>query len=140
MNIGDVVINVKNLFDELFSTEDNDGTQYHWNVTQGLKIAARRGDLLTISLSQMGATLERIRTQYDGMNEVYAMDTDLTKPLLFIQRDAGEQLVDGWHRVFKAAYLGVDELSAYVLTPEEGAECLIFTLPPGQGKDWGQCR
>ena len=69
---------IENLFDEVFSTEDLEGVQYHWNVTKGQRIAEARGEVHIISLSQMGVTMERIRAQYDGMNEVYALTTDGT--------------------------------------------------------------
>jgi hypothetical protein len=129
---------IENLFDEVFSTEDLEGTQYHWNVTKARRIAEKRGEVHIVSLSQMAATMERIREQYDGMNEVYALTTDLTKPLLFVPLKGEDQLLDGWHRLFHAAFLGVDELPAYILTQEEADRCLMFILPPEHGIDWGQ--
>ena len=131
-------LTIENLFDEVFSTEDLQGTQYHWNVTQGRAIAEKRGVVHTVSLSQMGVTIERIREQYDGMNEFYALTTDLTKPLLFVPLKGEDQLVDGWNRLFHAAFLGVDELPALILTQEEADRCLMCTLPPEHGIDWGQ--
>jgi hypothetical protein len=129
---------IENLFDEVFSTEDLQGVQYHWNVTKGRKLAEKRGEVHIISLSQMGVTIERIRQQYDGMNEFYALTTDISKPLLFVPLKGEDQLLDGWHRLFHAAFLGVDELPAYILTQEEADSCLMFTLPPEHGIDWGQ--
>ena len=32
-----------------------------------------------VSLAQMGVTIERIREQYDDMNEMYALTTDLAQ-------------------------------------------------------------
>ncbi len=129
---------IENLFDEVYSTEDNDGTQYHWNVTKGLRLAKSKGVVHTVSLSQMGVTMERIRAQYEGMNEFYAMTTDLTKPILFVPLKGEDQLIDGWHRLFHACFLGVDELPAFILTQEEADSCLLCTLPPEHGLDWGQ--
>ncbi len=131
-------LSIENLFDEVFSTEDLQGTQYHWNVTKGRRIAEKRGEVHIVSLSQMGATIERIREQYDGMNEFYALTTDLSKPLLFVPMGEEQQLIDGWNRIFHAAFLGVDELPAYILTQEEADSCLLCTLPPEHGIDWGQ--
>ena len=127
-----------NLFDQLFSTETDDGTQYHWNATQGLRLAEKRGVVHSVSLSQMGVTIESIREQYDDMNEFYALSTDLSKPLLFVPLEGKDKLVDGWHRLFKAAFLGVDELPAYILTQEEADSCLVCKLAPQHGIDWGQ--
>lgn len=46
--------------------------------------------------------------------------------------------MDGWHRLLKAALLGVDVLLAYILTQEEADSILVLKLPPGKGVDWGQ--
>lgn len=129
---------IENLFDEVFSTEDLEGVQYHWNVTKGRKLAEERGEVHIVSLSQMGVTIERIREQYDGMNELYALTTDLSKPLLFVPLKGEDQLIDGWNRLFHACFLGVDELPAYILTQAEADSCLLCTLPPEHGINWGQ--
>ena len=129
---------IENPFDQVFSTETDDGTQYHWNVTKALRIARERGIVHIVSLSQMGVTIERIREQYDDMNEMYALTTDLGSPILFVPLEGKDKLADGWHRLFHAAVLGVDELPAFILTQEEADSCLICKLPPEYGIDWGQ--
>ena len=129
---------IQSLTDQIYSMEDDEGWQWHWSVAEALKYAQTRGELFTVSLSEMGITTERIRGQYDGMNETYALTTDLTQPLLFVPFRDKHQLVDGWNRLFKASVLGVDELFAYFLTQEEADDCLVCKLPPGRGIDWGQ--
>jgi hypothetical protein len=131
-------LQINSLTDQIYSMEDDLGWQWHWSVTEALRKARDRGERFTISLSEMGITTERIRSQYDGMDEVYAMSVDLTQPLIFVPFRDKHQLVDGWHRLFKASVLGVDELLAYILTDEEADACLVCKLPPGQGIDWGQ--
>ena len=131
-------VTITSLYDEVFSVDDIDGTQYHWNVTQARAIAEKRGEVHIVSLSQMGVTMDRVRAQYEGLNEVYALMTDLTQPIIFVPLGGEDQLIDGWHRLFHAAFLGVDELLAYLLTQEEADSCLVCTLPPEHGIDWGQ--
>jgi hypothetical protein len=132
------VIKIQNLTDQVYSMEDEEGWQHHWSVSEGRRIAEARGDLFTVSLSELGVTVERIRRQYDGMDEAYALTTDLTEPLLFVPFGEKCQLIDGWHRIMKAALLGVDVMLAYVLTQEEADSILVCKLPPGKGVDWGQ--
>ena len=134
-----VVLQIRNLTDQVYSMEDAEtGWQYFWSVSEGLRLAEARDDVFTISLSEMGVTAESIRRQYDGMDEGYALTTDLSKPLLFVPYRDKHQLIDGWHRLMKAALLGVDVLMATFLTEEEGEAVLVCKLPPGQGVDWGQ--
>ena len=51
---------IENPFDQVFSTETEEGVQYHWNVTKALRIARERGVVHIVSLSQMGVTVEMI--------------------------------------------------------------------------------
>src|SRR5690349_13797913 len=110
------VISIQNLTDQVYSMEDNEGWQWHWNVAEGWRIAEARGEIFTVSLLELGVNVERIRRQYDDMDEAYALTTDLSKPLLFVPFREKCQLIDGWHRLFKAAFFGVDELLAFFLT------------------------
>ncbi len=133
-----VEIVLGSLFDQVYSMEDTNGEQYHWSVTEGKRRAHLRGALWTVSLSEIGITCAFIHAQYQGLNEAHAMTCDLRLPLLFVPFGGSHQLIDGWHRLFKAAATGVDVLSAYCLSQEDADACLILTLPPGQGLDWGQ--
>ena len=50
----------------------------------------------------------------------YAMETDLTKPLILAELQEGKyKLLDGNHRLYKARALHVDRLPVYFLTREE---------------------
>lgn len=50
----------------------------------------------------------------------YAMETDLTKPLILAELQEGKyKLLDGNHRLYKARALQVDRLPVYFLTREE---------------------
>lgn len=50
----------------------------------------------------------------------YAMETDLSKPLILAELQEGKyKLLDGNHRLYKALALHVDRLPVYCLTREE---------------------
>ena len=50
----------------------------------------------------------------------YAMETDLTRPLILAELQEGKyKLLDGNHRLYKARALHVDRLPVYLLTREE---------------------
>jgi hypothetical protein len=132
------LLRIRSLTDQVYSLEDEQGWQHHWSVSEAKRLAEARAELFTVSLSEMGVTPERIRERYDGLDEKYAMTTDLTRPLIFVPFKGKDQLIDGHHRLFKAAVLGADALLAYFLTQEEADACLVCKLPPGKGIDWGQ--
>jgi hypothetical protein len=70
------------------------------------------------------------------INPEHAMTVDLTYPVLLLESmdeldgSPGGRLIDGWHRVYKAAQLGIAELPAIVITTEE--EALIRIMPGDQ--------
>jgi hypothetical protein len=134
------VLKIRSLSDQVYSMEDEAGWQWHWSVSEGRRLAEARGELCTVSLAEMGVNVDFIRRQYDGLDEAYALTTDLSRPLLFVPFRDKCRLIDGWHRLFKAAFLDVDVLPAYFLTQEEADAILVCKLPPGQGVDWGQKR
>ena len=118
--------------DQVYSYEADDGWQFHWSIVEAMKRAKARGELTTVSLREAGMTKKLTRLMNQGLDETFALSTDLTKPLLFVPfhperdtdgNDTGEQvhlLVDGWHRVFHALHIGVDILPCYVLTTFAG--------------------
>jgi hypothetical protein len=126
------------LMDQIYSLEDEAGVQYHWNVSEGMRHAQRRGGLGVFLPLEAGVTVEQIRLAYLGMDESYALTTDVNRPLLFLTLHGKTQLADGWHRLFKAVVTGVECLPCYVLTEAETESILWLKLPPGQGLDWGQ--
>jgi hypothetical protein len=133
-----LVLRIESLSDQVYSMEDDDGTQYHWNATKAERLGKAGNRLFAFSLSEAGITPEKILSQYPDLDEVHALNSDLSKPLVFVPFAVKDQLVDGWHRLYKASLLGVDEMLAYFLTDEQAEQCLIVKLPPGQGVDWGQ--
>jgi hypothetical protein len=133
-----LVVHAESLGDDVFSYQDDQGWQYHWNITKARNLAEARDDLKPISLKDYGITVEFIRSQYTNLDEAHAMTADLSNPLLFLPLEGKVCLADGWHRLYRAAVEGIDVLPAYFLTQEEVDDVLICTLPPGKGLDWGQ--
>ncbi len=125
-----VEVYLGSLFDQVYSMEDVEGWQYHWSVPEATNRAHLRGELVTVSLSEMGITCHVIRNQYQGLNEIHALGRDLRLPLLFVPFRESHQLIDGWHRLFKAAATGVDVLPAYCLSQEDADASLVLKLPP----------
>lgn len=130
--------------DQVYSFETDDGWQYHWSIVEAKKRAEAKGELTTISLTDAGMTLETVRLMNQGLDERYAMRTNLLKAILFapFTNAEGSQvhvLIDGWHRVFHAVSIGVDILPCYVLTQEDADASLIIKLPPGQGLPFDDC-
>lgn len=124
--------------DQIYSLQDEHDVQYHYNVSEGMRLAQQRGSLGVFLPLEAGVTVEQIRLAYVDMDESYALTTDLTRPLLFLTLHGKTQLADGWHRLFRAVVTGVECLPCYVLTEKETESILWLTLPPGQGLDWGQ--
>ena len=93
-----LVIHVGNLSDQVYSMEDEEGWQYLWSVNEGLRLGVLNDRLRVFSLSEAGITPERILKQYPDLDEVYALNTDLSRPLLFVAFKGKDQLIDGWHR------------------------------------------
>jgi hypothetical protein len=128
---------VGSLWDEVFSLNTPDGWQYTWNVTHGRRIAEARGELTFFSPKQWDITPAAVLEMYCDLDADYAMTTDLSKPLLFLVFHGKPQLADGWHRLYKAAVLGVETVPAYLLTEEEGESILMLSLPPGHAMSLG---
>ena len=134
-----LMIEAEVLLSQVYSLDDDEtGTQFHWSVALALRLGRQNNRLQTFLLSEAGMTPERILQSYPDLDEVYALNTDLTEPLVFVSLRGKDVLIDGWHRLYLASLTGVDELLAYFLTEDEGNECLLFRLPKEHALDWGQ--
>ena len=56
----------------------------------------------------------------------HAATVDLSYPVMLLERGrelggAHGRVIDGWHRIYRAAQLGIPQLPAIVITPEEEA-------------------
>ena len=123
--------------DQVFALEDAAGTQHYWNASAGRRLASRKAEVLSVSLRQMGVTLEQLRERCPDLDAEYARNTDIRIPLLFVPLAGTMQLIDGCHRICKALSMGIDVLPACLLTKEEADSILLLTLPPEQALEWG---
>lgn len=142
------LLNLGTRTDQVYYYKTDEGWQYHWAIAEATKRAEAYGELSTVSLSDAEMTVELVRAMNRDLDEAYALSTNLLKPLIFVpfQLEEGEAstgeratvhvLIDGWHRVFKAASIGVDILPCYVLSQEDADACLIIKLPPHEGLSW----
>jgi DNA repair protein RadC len=104
---------------QTYEHTDGHGTIRAWDVTAGLRIAADGRPTVPFNLRELDLTIERIETLYQGIDSNYAMSTNLSRPLLYIPFFGAILVIDGWHRMWKAANLGIPELSVWRLNKEE---------------------
>lgn len=102
-----------------FTHVAEDGMMRAWDVTEGNRLAATDHKLMLFPLDYHQVTPEKVRGFYPELNGAYALSTDLTRPLLFIPFFGQCLMIDGWHRLYKAAVLGLKDLPMYELTQEE---------------------
>jgi hypothetical protein len=69
-----------------------------------------------------------------AINEQHALssDIDLTKPVIMVWFPAvgAGMVIDGWHRIWRAAMEGLTELPCHLLTLEETDHIRVDNLPP----------
>ena len=106
---------------EFHDTED--GKTYFWNATEGRRLAEARGaEFVSVSLKEMSMTQKRILELAPDLNTKRALrlpGAALLSPLLFVPHKGRHVLIDGWHRLYKAAVQGFPVLPAILLTEEE---------------------
>ncbi|MEU6784629.1 ParB N-terminal domain-containing protein [Nonomuraea angiospora] len=130
-------------------TATGDPTPAALESTTATELAPRRADSSRVEIFQMlgwrwditaakqitqGRVPEgRIATEWwAGMLNLIVIDpehaavVDLSQPLIVATVPTGGMLIiDGWHRLCKALTIGVEELSAVVLTAKEERACRI---------------
>lgn len=121
--------------DQVYSFEDMQGTEWHWNASLGMRlIELVPRETKLFYPSDHGIDLAHLRKRYPDIDESYAAKADLSRPILFVPfHDGTSVLVDGWHRLWRAVSEQVEFLPFYELTPEEANVCLIAQLPAGKG-------
>lgn len=109
---------------------DLSGLLLLYNVSEARALTQERAPAVMIDAVRM-AELTYVRGTQPAPSEGFevvpewAMMRDLSQPLILVQRAEGlggnpeGLLIDGWHRVYKAAKIGVRELPAVVITAEE---------------------
>ena len=87
------------------------GLTYHWNATEGRRLAMERGAKpFTVNLAEAGITLKNV------LDFAPELDTERAKkmnwgalmiPILFVPHGRKHVCIDGWHRIYKALYDGL---------------------------------
>jgi hypothetical protein len=123
---------VLHITDQVFQFNDESGTEWHWNASQGMRIVLAAGrEPEAFYPGDSGLDEAQIRRQYPDIDEAYALTTDLTKPILFIPfHDGTHVLIDGWNRLLHAVLKGVPFLLCYTLTEAERDRVLVLKIPP----------
>jgi hypothetical protein len=119
-----------------FTHEAPDGTLRAWDVTFAQEIVRDGRSPLLFSLPDNGVTVEKVCELYSDLDLEYALSVDLSQPLIFIPFFGESLLIDGWHRLYKAARLGVEDVLIFLLTQAEADRIQWLELPPGHGLAW----
>ncbi|NBF00257.1 hypothetical protein FE391_43630 [Nonomuraea sp. KC401] len=94
---------------------------WRWDITAAKQIAQGRVPEGRIVTEWWAGMLNLI-----VIDAEHAARVDLSRPLIVATVPTGGMLIiDGWHRLCKAVTIGVEELSAVVLTAEEERACRI---------------
>ena len=114
-----------------FTHEAPDGTLRAWDVTRAQQIVQDGRQSLLFSLPDHGVTIDKIRELYSEVDEAYAMTTDLARPLIFIPFFGESLLIDGWHRLYKAASSGNEDVLIYTSLPDGSGPHSMAGAPAG---------
>jgi hypothetical protein len=120
---------------EVYTFTDEDGTEYLFDVAEGLKRAKKRGRLLDFSPQECGITAQEIISRYPSIDEARARALPLEAlalPILFVPWKGKHLCIDGWHRIFRAVLTGIPVLPAYLLSPTDTAQIVLSKRLPGQ--------
>ena len=115
-----------------------DRTWYKWDVTRACELLdARQAPVEPFRSAAFAITPEHILERYPDLDIAHASqltDEDLERPLLFVPLRGRHQLIDGWHRLYRAVTDGIAELPARVLTDEEANAVLVEYAHPVRRK------
>ncbi|WP_061294079.1 hypothetical protein [Herbidospora cretacea] len=102
---------------------------WRWNVSKAKQITAGRRPAAIITVSEWMGMLRMVE-----IDQEHAVGVDLTDPLLAIPVPSGGVLIiDGWHRLYKAADTGTETLRAHLLSEEEERTCRTHGGETGPG-------
>jgi hypothetical protein len=127
---------VHSLEAQCFTHVADDGTFRAWNATLGNEVAADgHHELLSFHLADFDVTVEQVVSLYPSIDPERATSADLTRPILAIPFFEQFLIIDGWHRLYRAARENVPALAMYLLTAAEAEAIKMVELPPGHGID-----
>ena len=101
------------------------GYPFGWNITRASAWVQENLEGVELSLVQVEPPGPGLGSA--NLDEAFIPQADLSKPLIVVRmRPEFFRLIDGNHRVAKARRLGVAELPAYYLTPEQHRQFFTF--------------
>lgn len=123
---------------EAFTWEPPDAEPVTWNITKAKEIVSSRPEDTRICLENIKLALEHNEFAKE-INLDYAMTTDLDQAIIVVptsidqeKQQAHVTIIDGWHRLTKAAAIGHESLGVKVLQPAEDLACRC-TIDPATG-------
>ena len=106
-----------------------DGCWYKWDVTRANQfLDARNAPIEEFRHSDWEISPEHLLERYPDLDIGYARqltEEDMERPLLFLPFGGRHQLIDGWHRLYKAVTSGIETLPVRVLTEAEAEQVLL---------------
>ena len=103
--------------------DSEDGRTYYWNATEGRRLAERRkAETVSVYLADFGMTPEKVLEMCPDLDRDKALSLPpiaLLSPVLFVPHRGKHVLVDGWHRMYLAAWFRIPCLPALILTDGE---------------------
>jgi len=119
---------------------EHDGLQFHWSIDLALRIIGSREPYPNAAMTPEMVKQALASNIYSkDLDREFALTRDLSKPLIAVVSPIEFRggncvvllLIDGWHRMVKAAQIGHTEpLQCHVLSREEEMACRIVKLNP----------
>lgn len=111
---------------------------YLYNINKAFELCAERSATTSINVTERAKLIqprdaERPCDDKALIDPNHAATVDLSYPVMLLesrQEMDGSQgrIIDGWHRIYRAAQLGIAELPAIVITAEDEA---LIRIDPG---------
>lgn len=104
---------------QVFTFHDpEDDCMYHFDIDTAWDLARKEGVLTFLYVEDFGGA-ENVLSRYRGMSRARAMKTDVNDPVLAMIWGDAYLLVDGNHRMYKAAVLGLEMIPCYRIDDNE---------------------
>jgi len=109
-----------------------EGDQLHlFNINKALELFGRRRPTAVVNVAERAKRIQPRDTDTPPDDKAlidpdHAATVDLSYPVLLLESHkemdgSPGRVIDGWHRIYRAAQLGIVELPAIVITAEEEA-------------------
>ena len=108
--------------------DEEDGRTYVWDCGAARRLCQER-EPVALDLGGCGLSdPATVASYYRGLDEGYAAGMPLGRllePLVLVAHREKNVLIDGWHRLWRAASEGLEVLPAWFLSQEEADSCLL---------------